>query len=413
VIVTYIVTNIPLAVGAPATPVFPNGDSQLDCGFTPFTQDDFLRLFRRIFPQNYIQPLELGHRAGYELLQAFASLWERMSLAAERAICSSQYLSACDGMQASGEVSFTRLNLGPAVIIRAGTILEASQFGGTLFRTTRDVTLPLNSVGPVFAPVSAVNVGYDGNLPGEFALPDGRIVPGAIDTFAVPFQDPAVGDPSIIVGQPSATTGGTPAALDQLGADRGIDRHRGEPANRYRARVRALPDTITPDAIRRVLTDVMQSLGPELGYTFLETFEVSYQTCWDAPPAAIDANPDYDPTCFVFDDPRPVTPFRNRWLSESDVLSGFIAILPRLPAILDFGMGYDDTAMVPGSFVTEVGRRAYTAYDITSSDAGVSLGGAWDGYDANLIALYVGIDELLTRIKAAGVDTATIVIQGE
>lgn len=406
---TSTVSPFPAAVQPPS---FPSGDSQMECGLFPYTQADLLAVYDQLFPENYLQPLKNGQADGYELFQAMADVGARISLAAEHVICATYYLAAPDAASATGTVLFSRSVGGPALTILSGTLLEASNYNNQLFRCTQDTSFLLNEVGPLSCPVQAAFPGYQANLPGEITAPDGSIIPGAIDKFVVPFQDPALADPSITIRQPDPTTGGTADTLDLLGSERGIPRQPGEPANRYRARIRALPDTVSLPAIVGALTNLFQSLDPAFVPQVIETYEVSYQTCYDCPSQAVSDWPDFDPNLFAYDDPREQPPVNDRYLDENDHLGGILAVLPLTPSILEWGGGYDDTATVwPGDYVSTVGTRSLLAYDLTVATDMTIMSSTYDGYDAELALLYVGAVDLLNRIKAGGVSSVVLVLQ--
>jgi len=56
-------------------------------------------------------------------------------------------------------------------------------------------------------------------------------------------------------------TGGRLAMLDELGAERNIGRAPGETDDAYRQRIATLPDTVSPNAIRRAVNRVLSPLG--------------------------------------------------------------------------------------------------------------------------------------------------------
>lgn len=380
-----------------------------DIGVTALTQQDVLALFDRFLPESYLAPMKEGLGDGYETFEAYALLWARVSFAVQNLAQSNYLLAASLGAAATGSVNFSRAVGGPAVTLATGTLLQASA-SGRLFRTTAPATLTLGSTGPVSAPVVAITQGFQGNVKGQFVLPNGAVIPGEIDTIVLPFQTPGLADPTIVVTQPQDLSGGLPAALEQLASDRGITRAATEPQSHFRARSRALPDTVSPAAFRRVLTDVTSALHGT--FQFIETFQVNYQTCWDAPPNPIAASPTYNPTLFVYDDPRVTATFQDRWLDENDHAGGVIVVLPAYVAILETSMGYDDTGTSQGDFQTLLGLRATSAYDIPEVAPGVvTPPGAYDGYDLSVAAVYQGVQTVMEQIKAGGVSTA-LEVQG-
>lgn len=150
-------------------------------------------------------------------------------------------------------------------------------------------------------------------------------------------QETDAADLTIQVVQASTTTGGADASLDAHGKDRNIPRGTGETDDSYRGRIRALPDNISPDAVERALQQLLFPLGG--GFDFIETWAMSYQTCWDAPRDPIPGS-SFDPNLFCYDDPRPATPFRNRWLDLNDMRGAFIVVVPNYQWIRDNGMAF-------------------------------------------------------------------------
>lgn len=291
------------------------------------------------------------------------------------------------------------------VIVKAGTVLTTSK-GGRDFLTTDDVTFLPYDLGPFNVPVVAVSVGYEWNVPGQVIAADGEALPGEIDTVKSLVEDPPLGDPSIKVSQLSPTAGGQDAALDALGSDRGIARNIGEDVEPYRNRVRFLPDTISPDALKRAIDNILRPVGAT--FEFIETFDITYQTAWDGPNTVIPPSA-YNPNLFCYDDPDVEgIPFRNRWLDESDYRGGVIVIVPNIQPLQDVGMTYDDSAMNISELVsTETGgMRAICAYDVPSDFGFGVLQGGYDGFDLPKQSLYKGLFDSLQNSKPAGVSVA-------
>jgi len=68
-------------------------------------------------------------------------------------------------------------------------------------------------------------------------------------------------DWGLTVTNPDSPAGGRTAMLDELGNERGISRAPGEADDSYRARVAQLPDTVSPNAIRRAGNRILAPLG--------------------------------------------------------------------------------------------------------------------------------------------------------
>jgi hypothetical protein len=269
-------------------------------------------------------------------------------------------------------------------------------------------------VGPHTGTVEAVAAGYEWNLPGPVTTATGAVLPGEIDAIVFPVLDPPYGDPTIAVAQLTDTTGGEDAVLDQIGLDRDLPRALGETDPYFRVRINTLPDTVSMGAIERAVAAAFLAWG--VTATVIETWDIRYQTCWDAPAAPIPANPLYDPNLFCYDDPRafgwnspPALAFRNVWLDEREFRAAFVVVIPTIGAVRDYGMAWDDTAMDAADLMTIDllgGMRAVGAFDIPSALITTELPGAWDGYDLGAATVYKGLYDLLQKIKAAGVYVA-------
>jgi len=432
----------------------------LPCPIVAFTQQDLLDLYERLLPNHYLAPLkEIG--PGYEILQAAAAAGARLSQAVERFACGAYILSSTGGSKSTGSIEFYRPTAnaeGIPVTILKGTIVQSSR-GGRKYLTTEDALFGPNDLGPLTVPVIAFLEGYNYNEPGIVLAADGGVLEGEIDTIDTLVEDPDVGDVTFRVRHPVATSGGIDPSLDQHGKDRLIFRGVGEGDDSYRGRIRALPDNISPNAVDRALQQLLLPFG--LSYEFIETFELTYQTCWDAPPNDIPGS-QYDPNLFCYDDPRSPIPFRGRWLDESEMRGAFIVVVPYFGPVADFGLAYDDTAVNAGQLANPFGSRAVGAWDVPilyelgpyanatarttavvvaadvgkfalQSDDGTSwklltiaptwaqhytvesfgyLQGSWDGYDVARATAMKTLYDTLQGIKAAGT-AAVLELQGE
>jgi hypothetical protein len=289
------------------------------------TQADFLALLDRILPEDYLAPLK-DPGPGYEILQAFAAQFARVSQANEAAGRDAQIITAASGAKASGVVLLSRPSPHPdglTVTVKAGSVVTTS-VGGRDFVTSAPVTFAPADLGPFSVGVVAVSIGYEWNVRGETVTAAGDVIPGDIDTVKVLLETPDYGDITIRVSQVAPTVGGTDAALDALGADRGVTRQTGESDTAYRGRLRSLPDTVSPDALRRTIDSILGPAG--VAYDFIETFEQQYQECYDAPSTPIPGSP-FDPNLFTYDDPRYPEPFKNRWLDDSDFRGAVVIVV--------------------------------------------------------------------------------------
>jgi hypothetical protein len=260
------------------------------------------------------------------------------------------------------------------------------------------------------------------NVRGQFTTADGTVIPGEIDVAEFLDEDPVYSDLSIVPRQILDTSGGVFGLLDEHGRDRGLPRHRGEPDAAYRQRIRMLPDTVSPAAIRRQVQAFLAPYGlTAADWRFDETFLHQWQECWDAPSAnagtptfqAVLPSAPFNTNLFAYDDERdetdwPVTFIAGRYLDTLDARGAFYVIVPRLPTLLDLGMAYDDTAVTPLDHTISVGtitgRRAQAAFDVpATADLGLIVQGAYDGTDIDQNSLWSRLGQLLDEVRAAGV----------
>jgi hypothetical protein len=436
-------TSLAWALTDPPAPPTPGPMPVFPAGGTPNGASDavlhdlgyFLALYDRLLPRDYIGPLQVNADvgSGYELLAGFAALGARLSLAVNRVENGSLTLYAAGGARATGLVEFYRPTdaAGEGTVL-AGTVVTTSK-GDRRFTTTQDAVFGPTDLGPVAVPVLSIAEGWEYNVPGQGISKGGEVLPGDIDTVLIarqstPTESPAFWDASVKVRNIVATTGGRPPMLDGLGADRGVVRQPGESDTDYRYRVRTLPDTVSPAAIRRFLTTLFARYG--LTFDLVETWEKDYQTCWDYPSSNAGTPTYYGgplpawlapwEEVFVYDWPDPAdpgsVPISNRWLDSVEMRAAFIVGVPLLAALEDVGMAYDDTAVTPADRTTVqgsvTGRRAVSAYDVPATlDSAFGPQGGYDGFDLPRQAFYRALYLGLQAIKAAGV-TAAVELRG-
>lgn len=374
------------------------------------TSQYFLSLFERLLPRDYLYPLETSG-PGYELFQAFSVIGERVSLATFRLDQGLYAITAPEAAFASVEVELSRTPVSGLSIDftqKKGSLVETS-FGGRRFELTEDVFFGEAEAGPKTVIVSAIFPSYQWNVLGQEITPDAEVLAGEISKMVFPIQDPPFAEKSVIVQQIIDASGGSPGMLEQIGLDRGIKRAQGESADAYRFRISTLPDTVSPAAMKRNIDIIWLPIFQS--YEFIETWNVTYQSCYDAPNNQI-PNSDYNPTTFVYDDPRSKTPFMNRWLDEIEFRGAFIVVLPRLGSFSQRSVASDDTGFNNFDFLTENGKRAQPAFDVTSDLPAVGIFlGAFDGYDVEADSFYAATFDTLQTIKPAGV-AAILELQG-
>ena len=344
-------------------------------------------------------------------------------------------------------------NLAGPVTISVGTVVSTSATGRDYILLT-DAYLTSGGANDLLsAPVlvQAVAESYEfNNALGPIVTAAKEVIIGDIDKIKALITKPDYADPSIYVLQVEDAGGGSMDDLDQIGRDQDMPRQPGESDAHYRARLRQLPDVVSPGAIQRAVYAFFQQFapfGPQWAKTyFIETWacglgptaaQLPFQTCYDMPSAAVlpPGNPYAEPglnTCFFFDDTR--GPGRNnipnpsgyygRWMDYGDYRGAFIIVCPNLACISDLGMFYDDISaatfgigqQVSPVYATALGARGVPGYDlanVSSGGVGVlappALDGAYDGADLGKLSTYTALDALLNQIKAAGVVSEIVV----
>jgi len=375
--------------------------------FAAYDQAYFLDLFGHLYPDWYIEPLK-SPGPGYELIQAYSKVGERLGLAANRVDDCAYILSAPLGTKARVELTLSRPNAAAGqVIVLKGSVF-ATSVGDYRFATIADVVFGAGDLGPYTVTAEAEAVGYEYNVRGERTTATNIILPGEIDAPYSLLEDPPyppIGLPNIAVRQIPDAMGGAPAALEEHGRDRGLPYSTGETQAQYAARIRQASDTVSPDAIRRVIAAAFDPLG--LSPTVIETWEPAYQTCYDW----YDGVPN---PIFAYDDPRPEPPGRywNRWLDEIDYRGAFFVVVPNLAPMAEYGLCYDDPGVAPADFTNTLGARAESAYDVPILMPTGILIGCYDGVDIKKAALFAGLLNTLRSIKAGGI-FATVELEGQ
>lgn len=366
------------------------------------TQDEFLNAIDGAVPDSYLGPLK-DPGPGYELYQASAAVGVRCSEAVDRFEQDAYILSSRGGVLATVPCTFYRDGfVAGAGTMLAGCIVRASR-GGQIYKTIEDA-----SFGPTdleTSPVAglAIGFGYEWNIRGPYVDPQGNTWPGELDTIDLPLQDPIFWDPTIRVRNDSDADGlGRPPMLDVLGGERLVRRQPNEGDVSYRARIRTLPDTVTPAAILRQLTNFFRRI-PGLFWRRIETWRHEYQECYDAPDLPPTAFENFDANLFCYDDPRPPSPIANRYLGENDYLGSFIVEVAMPPAITDFSFVYDDPAGDATGIPLTVASRALSAYDVPDTMVPPAFAPSYDGVDFGIEAFFTDLFALLDEIKAGGV----------
>lgn len=392
--------EFPAVTGAPAR-----------CDAEAYPKAYFENVITKSMPESYLAPIRQNPNSGWEIYQAESAVAARVSLAVERFECGSFVMFAPAGARAEAEVEFTRPTAAAgAVTILAGTRVTTSA-GDREFELLENVVFGALETGPKPARVVAIADGYEWNVPGARITAGGEFIPGSIDVFKALRTDPPYGDITFAVAQPADAVGGAAPMLEGLGADRGITRRPGESIDAYRLRIRTLPDTVSPAAIRRTVASILAPLG--IGFDFIETWQIEYQTSFDAPspnagtPTYLNPlpPPPFNTDLFVYDDPRSDYPLQNVWLDDLEFRGAFVIVLQGA-TLWDCGFALDDPGTQPQDFRDiDTGRQRGTpALDIPLDvDPVFIYASTWSGYDIDYSATASALWRLLQEIKAAGV----------
>ena len=178
-------------------------------------------------------------------------------------------------------------------------------------------------------------------------------------------------DLGLTVTNAASPAGGRTSMLDELGRERGIERAPGELDDRYRKRVHALPDTVSPNAIRRAANRVLSEYGlsgilREVGSAMLPGL------FFDGDPADVDPR-----GAFAFDFDFTVAP-EDRYkllLSFEEMRAFFLMALPQL-WLGDYGCAYDSGPS--NAYDSAPWLTFYDGFPVTSA---VVWGNIWQAID--------------------------------
>lgn len=358
------------------------------------THQDLLDAVDRAIPEDYLDPMKVTGD-GYELVHAHAAVGERVSLAIRRFEEDGFILSAQGPRQATVIATFYRETAAAgAGRVLVGTRVLASR-GGQMFRTTEDAVFGALDL-EVSVPAIAAGYGYEWNIKGPFVDPQGVTWPGDLDTIDRPLMEPMFWDRSMRVRNDADADGlGRPATLDMIGGERDRPRYANETDAHYRTRIRAIPDAVSPNAIRAAVREFLRPYG--IGWYLVETWEHAYQECYDAPDDGPTPFEPYDANLCCYDDPRPSTPIRNRYLGEQDYSGAFILEIAPPAAIEDQAFAFDAPTE------PAIAELALPAFDVPENLSEPAIKPAFDGRDFVAEQLLGDLATMLDEIAAAGV----------
>lgn len=317
----------------------------------PYSQAQLLGIFDRILPPSYLAPLK-SPGPGYEVLEAYAALFARVSDAVAHIANGNYIATATGGSYSEGEVALYRSTpIFGAFVLKAGTLVGVP--GGYNYATLTDVSFNAGDLGPHLVRVRAVTRGWLYNRPGPVELESGEVLPGAVNRLVRPVL-PEGGnfDPTVQVRQTTDIDGGSSPMLDGLGYDRGLPRLSGETDVNYRLRLLLVQQTVTPDALAGTVERLLGQKFTELGlqWSIYEGWDLRVQTAWDVPInltfTQAEANtpvPAYNGNVFVWDYEPPTTAayqpgaWTNRLWAEDHARYGVIVLVPddsRVTALL-------------------------------------------------------------------------------
>jgi hypothetical protein len=354
-------------------------------------QATLLRIAEKAYPDGYLEGLRRQPGGGYEVWQAVAKVLERVSLSVGRLEEAAFLWLASGAGYATGTVQFYRTvdSLGGALLtVAQGTIVGTTD--GRLFVTAADVSFSgwAPDLGPYTVGIVSIEPGWEYNVPGSVTAADGEVLPGEI-TEIVKLNEPAGNiEPALVVEQLTVTKGGKPDELARLGADAGVPRRVRETDLDYLVRIYAERDTVSPGAIERGLTEILDPYRiawklREVGTPDLRGF------FYDVDPGAVpelNFAYDVDPTL------RPTDRWKC-WLSLAEFRGFFVVEVPN-SSTGEFGFAYD------GSVLDTFSQQ--NAYDGTSVDAYPQVA-AYDGYPAAAAMLRRNVWDSLNKKRAGGV----------
>lgn len=357
-------------------------------------QDFFLRVIDRSYPLDYIFSIKQKPNGGYEVFQGSAKVSERVSLAISRFYAGMFILSAAGGSFATGPVEFFRDSFAAGeVTVLAGTIVTTED--GRDFVTTENAVFGATDLVSTPSAVNVISVamGYEYNVPGQVITAGSETLPGEINiikrivaTVSVSDTTPVL-DTSMQVRQIVETTGGAAACLDALGEDLLIPRLPLESDVAYKARIREVPDTVSPDAIARGVNKLLAPFGAsaclrEVGTDLLPGMFYDAGSSTDSP-----QHPERN---FAFDFDfitRPNDRFK-LLLNFAEMRGFFLVGVPPI-VVSDFGAFYDGTTVDAFPLINP--------FDVNLP------GSVPDGFTTLAGSVYKSISDLVSVKKAFGV----------
>lgn len=213
-------------------------------------------------------------RDGEEFYRAACAVAAALLARASERLRARYILQATGAQRASASVRITwASSTVDAYGLRAGQVIAKTPWGVRYYLTEAVERAASEAAGSQDVGIAALWTGFEGNVEAEhiseWALPGG-VDPAA--QIAWTAGTGAAGQSEFIAGIASGditiagltdATGGADGTLDLIGIGRALPRSAGEGDAAYRARLRALPDVVTPGAIQRVVNAALEPYGLE------------------------------------------------------------------------------------------------------------------------------------------------------
>ena len=368
------------------------------------TSADFLELVVRTFPPSWVEGLQ-DPGPGYELIEAYATIAERLDLAVDRIKRSLYAYLAPSAAAATVTLSLTRTTTAAAVTVKAGSGFK--DVFGRQYVVSADVVFASADDGPHTVTAIAAAPGYQFNQLGPYQTGGGESVAGGVDARSYLILDPVFGDTSIAVTQVDTADGGVTGLLDLHAEDRGMPRFPGESDAQLRSRIRQLPDTTTPAAITRFLQSIFAPLGQS--FWIYEPFEQGVAGVTDAPAQDVG---EYETNLLAYDDPRlpggtPTPPgngiFWGRMWDTREARGAVVVVVPKLPAMRFCGFLLGDLVSSLDQLANPIGERGLSVLGLYPGVSPDITPTVLSGRDALVASVYRAVVAGLRRISPAGV----------
>ena len=244
---------------------------------TSISQDELMELWKSVNDDAYTEPFITAKANGqFSNIEIFEQVAAQLARASEMIDKSTQAMyimpwsgqtnpPAAGGAYATVQISITLLAMSSNTVTFSTDLVfqevepdygengVVSIITGRQFKLINPIVFTPGNVGPLTGTVQATVQGYSYNL----------CAPGTICKILQPFtgDSPPYPTNSAVITNTNYPTNGVSPMLDMLGGERQIIRQPGESDNNYRLRVWRIADTITPNALIRVINNVLVQYG--------------------------------------------------------------------------------------------------------------------------------------------------------